>query len=43
LVEGEEIQRAKKSPGWMIAVYILAEMMALQILSFLLIITIDSF
>jgi hypothetical protein len=27
----------------MIAVYILAEMMALQILSFLLIITIDSF
>ena len=35
LAEGEEIQRAKKSPGWMIAVYILAGMMALQILFFL--------
>lgn len=43
LAEGEEIQRAKKSPGWMIAVYILAGMMALQILFFLLIIAIDSF
>ena len=43
LAEGEEIQRTKKSPGWMIAVYILAGMMALQILLFLLIIGIDSF
>jgi hypothetical protein len=43
LAEGEEIQRTKKSPGWMIAVYILAGMMAFQILSFLLIIAIDSF
>ncbi|MCP4139917.1 MAG: hypothetical protein GY755_06450 [Chloroflexi bacterium] len=43
LAEGEEIQRAKKTPGWMIAVYILAGMMALQILLFLLIIGIESF
>ena len=43
LAEGEEIQHSKKSPGWMIAVYILAGMMALQILLFLLIIGIDSF
>ena len=43
LAEGEEIQQANKSPGWMIAVYILAGMMALEILFFLLVITLGGF
>lgn len=43
LAEGEKIKSASKSPGWMIAVYILAGMMGLQILFFLLIIAFDGF
>ncbi|OQY27534.1 MAG: hypothetical protein B6I38_10025 [Anaerolineaceae bacterium 4572_5.1] len=38
LAEGEEVNPTDKAPGWMIAVYILAGMMGLQILFFLLII-----
>jgi hypothetical protein len=43
LAEGEEISQSNKSPGWMIAVYILAGMMALQILFIFLTIVFDSF
>ncbi len=43
LAEGEEINLRTKSPGWMIAVYILAGMMGFQILFFLLVIAMDSF
>jgi len=43
LAEGEKIKSASKSPGWMIAVYILAGMMGLEILFFLLIIAFDGF
>ncbi len=43
LAEGEDIHRSRKAPGWMVVVYILAGMMAFQILFFLLIILFDSF
>jgi len=42
LAEGDAINLRAKSPGWMIAVYILAGMMVFQILFFLSIIAIDS-
>ena len=43
LAEGERLKSVSKSPGWMIAVYILAGMMGLEILFFLLVIAFDSF
>jgi len=43
LAEGEEIELKEKSSGWMFAVYILAGMMALQILFILLMIVIEGY
>ena len=43
LAEGEDIQQSQKTQGWMIAVYILAGMMGVQILFFLLMIAFESF
>ena len=43
LEEGEEIQKSPKIPGWMFIIYILAGMMAVEILFFLLIIVFDGF
>ena len=43
LAEGEKVQLTKKAPGWMIAIYILAGMMAFEILFFLTVIVFDSF
>ncbi|HIE25225.1 MAG TPA: hypothetical protein EYP74_04415 [Anaerolineales bacterium] len=43
LAEGEEIKLKEKSSGWMFAVYILAGMMALQILFILLMIVIEGY
>ena len=43
LAEGEEISQSKKTPGWMILVYILAGVMSLQILFFLIIIAFEGF
>ncbi|MBT7070875.1 MAG: hypothetical protein HN855_14700 [Anaerolineae bacterium] len=42
LAEGEAVSVSSKSPGWMIAVYILAGLMGLQILFFLIVMTVDS-
>ncbi len=42
LAEGESLQLSKKSPGWMIAIYILAGLMAFEILFFLVVIVFDS-
>ena len=43
LAEGESIRTSKKSPSWIIAVYILAGMMSLQILFFLVMIAFEGF
>lgn len=42
LAEGEKIQLEKKSPGWMIAVYILAGLMLFEILFVLVMSTLDA-
>lgn len=43
LAEGEDVQLKQKTPGWMIAVYILAGLMVFQILLLLTIFVVDSF
>ena len=43
LSEGGKVNITDKSPGWMVAIYILAGMMALQILFFLLLIVFEEF